>query len=135
MTEIVEEREQHHTDEHSTIFLNGYAETAEQMTYKRLRYAIGDKVANGNIYYKSDDYVPVTFFIFECIVFIQEIAQNASKEIVGCRGQPIAQMEYIVEHKHNRGTEQSVDTAHENEFPECFVKKLFNHDDYLFWRL
>ena len=128
LTEIVEKREQYHTSEHSRVLLNGYAETFEQVTCQGFCYSVGDKIANGNVYYKSNDYVQVTLFIFKCIVFIQIIAQDASKEIIGCRGQPIAEMEYIVKHKHNSGTEQGVDTAYENEFPECFVRLLINHN-------
>lgn len=84
LPEIIEESEQNHTDEHGGILLERYCEAFKQMTHKGLCYAVGDKIANGNVYNKSDDYVPVTLFIFECIVFIQEVAQDASKEVIGC---------------------------------------------------
>ena len=56
-------------------------------------------------------------------VLIEEIADNAAEEIVGGRGDPVAQMEDIIEHKHDGRTHYRVDHTNHHKLHESLVSE------------
>lgn len=59
--------------------------------------------------------------ILEREMLIQNIAAYTSEEVIRCRGYPIAQMEYVVEHKHNSSTHNGIDDTHHYKFHKGLV--------------
>lgn len=56
-------------------------------------------------------------------MFIKDIAADASKEIVGSRRNPIAEMKDVIKHKHYRATHNSVDDTYHDELHESLVSE------------
>jgi hypothetical protein len=61
------------------------------------------------------------FLVIEREVLVQEVADHAAKEIVGCRGNPVAKMETVVEHKHDGSPNYRIDYSHHDKLHECLV--------------
>ena len=56
-------------------------------------------------------------------MLIENIATNTSKKIIRGRGNPIAQVEDIIEYKHNRSTHDSIDDTYCDELHKGLVSK------------
>ena len=56
-------------------------------------------------------------------MLIKDIAADTSKEIVGSRRNPIAEMEDIIEYKHDCATHDSVDDTYHDELHESLVSE------------
>jgi hypothetical protein len=56
-------------------------------------------------------------------ILVEQIADDTAKEIVGCRRYPIAEVEDIVEDKHNGCANNRVDYTYHDELHESLVCK------------
>ncbi len=88
----------------------------------RFRNAVGDEIADQDVDGEADDGLEVGFSVFESKSLVQEVTQNAPEEVVGSGGNPVTQMEHIVEDEHDSRPEQGVRNAHEDEPGDSVVK-------------
>ena len=56
-------------------------------------------------------------------MLIKDIAADASKEIVGSRRNPIAEMKDVIKHKHDCATHDSVDDTYHDKLHESLVSE------------
>ena len=66
---------------------------------------------------------PVVALIVEGEVLVQEIAEDAAKEVVAERADPVATAKDVVEHKHDSRAKQRVD----HSYNEKGHKRLIEH--------
>lgn len=94
------------------------------MHYQRFRHAIGQQVAQADIDNKAWKCFYRRHVIPEGKQAIEYVTENASKKVIRYRGDPIAEMKHVIEHKHNSCSKYRVCNTNQNKFPKGGIKKL-----------
>jgi hypothetical protein len=58
-------------------------------------------------------------------VLVEGITDDAAKKVIRSRGEPITEVENIIEYKHNGGTYYGIYHSHDDKFYERFVSEQF----------
>ena len=91
------------------------------MIDQRFSGTVCNKIAKTDIYYEFYDHFQGTFFVLESEIFVEEIAYDTSDDIVGGRGNPIAEAYDVVGQEHDGGSYEGVDHADNEEFDGGFI--------------
>ena len=91
--------------------------------YQGFCQSVCQQVAYNDIDSETEQRGPSSFVVLKGKMFIENIAADASEEIVWGRWNPIAQVEDIIEYKHNCSTHDSIDDTYYDELHKGLVSK------------
>ena len=114
MSYIVNQHKQSRAHQHSDVLDNGLAEVHALQSVARQGQgqAVGYQIAYDDVQRKLDDASPITTLIVEGEVLVQKITEDAAKEVVAERADPVAAAKDVVEHKHDSRAKQRVDHSY-----------------------
>ena len=125
---------------HGNVFLYGFIGAGQDPAHQRLCDPIPYDVAAYDVDDILDYQLPVPGLILKGPVLVQKVAGSAAGDMIAGGGDPIADVEHVVQEEHKAGANGGIDTPHDGVFPESNVKKgaeellnqLFQVRDHLF---
>ena len=102
----------------------------QSITCQGQRKTIGYEITYDDVQRKLRDTSPIRSLIMKGEMLVEEIAQNAAKEIVAKRRYPLRTAKYIVEHQHNGSTKQGIDHSYNEEGDERLIEYSLLHNSW-----
>ena len=97
LAEIVENDEQAHTGQHGKIVLERDRQSLQKSGDQRSGQAIGSKVTDYDIQYEAGNGLSGSSAAPKCEVPIQKITDHTADDVIGGRGDPVAQVKKVIE--------------------------------------
>ena len=125
---------------HGYVFLNGFIGAGQDPAHQRLGYPVPYDVAADDVDDILDYQLPVPGLVLKGPVLVQKITGSAAGDMVAGGGDPVTDVEHVVQKEHESGAHSGIDTPHDGVLPESNVKKgaeelfyqLFQGRDHLF---
>ena len=122
LPEIIQDHKQSHAHQHRAILLDGCAGICQQPGNCRFRNTVSHQITDGNVHNKFQHCFPASALVLEREMLVQEVAQDTSKYIIGCRRYPVTEMQQIIKRKHHRRSKQRIYNSNHDKFPEGLIK-------------
>lgn len=129
LTDIVDKHKQSRTHQHGYVLDDGLAKVhaLQGITRQRECQAVGYQVTHDDVQRELDNASPVVALIVESKVLVQEIAEDAAKEVVAKRADPVAAAKDVVEHKHDSRAKQRVDHSYNEKGHKRLIEYFLLH--------
>ena len=123
MSQVVEYYEKTHAYEHWYILLQGLTAASKDELHEWFGYAVSQHVAHKDIESESHQRRNAFFVVAKRNILVKDITADTSENVIGGWRDPIAEVENIIEHKHDGCANNGVDDSHNDKFHEGFVSE------------
>ena len=80
------------------------------------------EITDRNVHNKFQHCFPASALVLEREMLVQEVAQDTSEYVIGCRRYPVTEMQQIIKRKHHRRSKQRIYNSNHDKFPEGLIK-------------